>query len=428
MKTTKLALSLLLLGSAAAPMAAAQSADVSGDITVTAWDVAAEALQGVVAGFNEEYPNVNVTVENLGNQQVYDRGLAGCAAGGADLPDVYAIENNEAEVFWNRFPGCFTDLNTLGAGDIRAEFPDFKWTELMLGDQVFAVPWDSGPVVTFYRRDLYEQAAINVDEIETWDDFIAAGQKLDEATGAKMLWFDFSDDGVWRQLANQNGCFYFDDAGENVTANQPGCVAAMETMKKLYDSGVAEIVDWNGALQAFKNDTLAGAVFGGWYVGTIQSNAPEQEGNWGVYPMPASEAGGVRAANLGGSALAIPASSDNPEAAMAFVTYALASTQGQVGMLENFGLVPSYLPALDDPYIQEGVPYWGDQAIWQDILATLGEIPQARGTQYFQEARTIVTATLTQYLTEGTYDSAQAAMDNAAEQIAGATGLPIAGQ
>lgn len=419
-------LSLLVLGTA--PLAAAQNTELSGEITVTAWDVAAEALQGAVSGFNEEYPNVTVTVENLGNQQVYDRGLAGCAAGGADLPDVYAVENNEAEVFWNRFPSCFTDLTTLGASDIRAEFPDFKWTELTLGEQIFAVPWDSGPVVTFYRRDLYEQAGISPDEIETWDDFIAAGQTLDEATGAKMLWFDFSDDGVWRQLANQNGCFYFDEAGETITANQPGCVAAMETMKKLYDAEVVEIVDWNGAIQAIKGDTLAGAVFGGWYVGTIQGNAPEQEGNWGVYPMPASEAGGVRAANLGGSALAIPASSDNPEAAMAFITYALASTDGQVGMLENFGLVPSYLPALEDAYVQEGVPYWGEQAIWEEILATLGEIPQARGTQYFQEARQIVTNTLSQYLSENAFDSAQAAMDDAANQIAGATGLPVAGQ
>ena len=342
------------------------------------------------------------------------------------MPDVYAVENNEAEVFWNRFPTCFTDLSTMGVSELRSDYPDFKWTELMLGDQIFAVPWDSGPVVTFYRRDLYEQAGINPDEIETWDDFIAAGQTLDEATGAKMLWFDFSDDGVWRQLANQNGCFYFDDAGETVTANQPGCVDAMETMKQLYDTNVVSIVGWDGAIQAFKNDSLAGAVFGAWYVGTIQSNAPEQEGNWGVYPMPASEPGGVRAANLGGSALAIPASSENPEAAMAFVEYALATTNGQVNMLEDYGLVPSYLPALDAPYVSEEVPYWGNQAIWQDILATLGEIPQARGTQYFQEARTIVTNVLTQYLSEDAYPDAQAAMDAAAQQISGAVGLPIA--
>ena len=426
MKT--LATSLFLLGTVALPLATAQNTDLSGDITATAWNTAAAALQGAVAGFNEEYPNVNVTVEDLGNQQVYDRGLAGCAAGGADLPDVYAVENNEAEVFWNRFPGCFTDLNTLGAAELLDQFPDFKWTELTLGDQVFAIPWDAGPVVTFYRRDLYEQAGINVDDLETWDDFIAAGQKLDKASGAKMIAFDFSDDAVWRILANQNGCFYFDDAGENITVDQPGCVSAMETMKKLYDAKVVSVTEYNGTIQAIKNNTLASTVSGGWYVGTIESSAPEQEGNWGVYPMPASEAGGVRAANFGGSGLAIPTSSDNPEAAMAFIEYALASTQAQVGMLENFGLVPSFLPALEDPYVQEGVAYWGDQPIWEDILATLGEVPQARGTQYFQEAQQIVTNTLAQYLTEGTYDSAQAAMDNAAEQIAGATGLPVAGQ
>ncbi len=418
-------LTLLLAGTLSASFA---QNDLEGDITVMAWDVAAEALDNLVPGFNEEYPNVTVNVEDLGNQQVYDRGLAGCAAGGQDMPDVYAVENNEAEVFWNRFPTCFTDLSTMGASELRSDYPDFKWTELTMGEQIFAVPWDSGPVVTFYRRDLYEQAGINPDEIETWDDFIAAGQTLGEATGAKMLWFDFSDDGVWRQLANQNGCFYFDDAGEAVTANQPGCVDAMETMKQLYDSDVVSIVGWDGAIQAIKNDSLAGAVFGAWYVGTIQSEAPEQEGNWGVYPMPASEPGGVRAANLGGSALAIPASTENPEAAMAFLEYALATTNGQVTMLEDYGLVPSYLPALDAPYVGEEIAYWGGQPIWEDILATLGEIPQARGTQYFEEARQIVTNTLSQYLSEDAYPDAQAAMDAAAQQISAAVGLPVAEQ
>ncbi len=417
---------LLLALVVSACFAQDDGANLEGEITVMAWDVAAEALNDLVPGFNEQYPNVNVTVENLGNDQVYDRGLASCAAGGGDMPDVYAIENNEAEVFWNRFPDCFTDLSTMGASELRDQFPDFKWTELTLNDQIFAVPWDSGPVVTFYRRDLYEQAGIDPSSIETWDDFIAAGQQLDEATGAKMLWFDFSDDGVWRQLANQNGCFYFDNEATQVTANQPGCVDAMETMKQLYDAEVVSIIDWNGAIQAIKNDSLAGAVFGAWYVGTIQTNAPDQSGSWGVYEMPASEPGGVRAANLGGSALSMPASTENPEAAMAFIEYALATTNGQVSMLEDYGLVPSYLPALDAPYVGEEVAYWGGQPIWEDILATLGEIPQARGTQYFQEARQIVTNVLSQYLAEDGYENAQAAMDDAAQQISGAVGLPVA--
>lgn len=426
MKQVLLASSLVLASVLSSAMA--QNTDVSGEISVHSWNIGASALESLVPGFNEEYPNVTVTVEDIGNQQVYDRGLAGCAAGGADLPDVYSVENNEAEIFWNRFPGCFTDLSTMGAADIRDDFPEFKWTELTVGEQIFAIPWDTGPVVTFYRRDLYEQAGVNIDDVETWDDFIVAGQKVGEATGAKAISFDFTDDGVWRILANQNSCFYFDEVGENITVNQPGCVLATETIKKLYDSGIVDIADWNGTIQSLKNNTLAGTVTGGWYVGTVQDSLPEQKGLWGVHAMPASEAGGVRAANLGGSALAIPASSDNPEAAMAFVKYALDSTAGQVGMLKSYGLVPSYLDALGDPYIQEGLPYWGDQAIWQDILETLEQIAPARGTQYFQDARQVMNNILSQYLTAGSYDSAQAAMDDAANQISGATGLPIAGQ
>jgi lactose/L-arabinose transport system substrate-binding protein len=63
--------------------------------------------------------------------------------------------------------------------------------------------------------------------------------------------------------------------------------------------------------------------------------------------------------------------------------------------------------------------------IWQDVLDTLDEISPARGSQFFQEARQIVTAIQAEYLNGG-YDSAQAALDAAAEQISGATGLPIA--
>ena len=100
----KLTASLLLVGAAALPLAAAQNTDLSGDITVTAWDVAAEALQGAVEGFNQEYPNVNVTVENLGNQQVYDRGLAGCAAGARICPTCTRLKTTKPRFFGTVFP------------------------------------------------------------------------------------------------------------------------------------------------------------------------------------------------------------------------------------------------------------------------------------------------------------------------------------
>lgn len=416
------------LMTALALASAASAQNLSGTVTVWSWDAAAKALQSTVPSFNKKYPNVKVNVVDLGNQNVYDRGLAGCAAGGVDMPDVYSIENNEAEVFWARFPDCFVDLNTLGADKVAKNFPAFKWTELMAGNKRYAMPWDSGPVVIFYRRDLYQQAGVNAAGIKTWDDFIAAGKKVNAKFDGKVkmgIVGNGQDDEWFRMLANQNSCFYFDNAGTSVTVNKPGCVDALNTVKKLYDAQVVTTGDWGGQITSFKSGKSASAMFGAWYEGTIRTNAPDQKGKWGVYPMPASKPGGVRAANLGGSALALPSSSKNRAAAYAFMENALATSGGQVAMLKSQGLVPSLLSATKDPYVKVAQPYWGNQKVWQTILDTLGDVPQARGTQYFQDARQVMIVVQADYI-KGKYKTAKEALDDAAKKISSATGLPVA--
>ncbi|WP_425248650.1 ABC transporter substrate-binding protein [Chelativorans salis] len=400
----------------------------TGEITVWSWNVAASSLESTIEGFNAQYPDVTVTVQDLGNQQVFDRTLAGCAAGGAELPDVLSIENHEAEIFWAQFPDCFTNLKELGyTEEIAAGFPDFKRVELEVGDVAYAMPWDSGPVVMFYRRDFYEKAGVDPEEIKTWDDFIEAGKAVAEANpGVVMTRADFNGDTEWfRMLANEQGCGYFSSDGSEITVNQPACVAALETVKKMYDAGIITAADWDEKIQANTAGTVASQLYGGWYEGTIRSTSPDLAGKWGVYRMPSVTEDGPRAANLGGSSLAIPNNSDNKEAAWAFVNYALGTNEGQVTMLREYGLVPSLLSALDDPYVKEPLPYWGDQAVWVDILGTLDQVVPSRGTPFFGDADGIMNAVQSQYLNDG-FDSAQAAADDAANQIALVTGLPIA--
>ncbi|MDZ7703807.1 MAG: sugar ABC transporter substrate-binding protein [Trueperaceae bacterium] len=398
-------------------------------LTVWVWDINKPALESTIASFQEMHPGVEVVVEDLGNQNVYDRGLAGCAAGGFDLPDVYLVENNEAPVFWAQFPDCFVDLRDFGAEELVSDFPDFKWSELRTQDgTIYAIPYDSGPTAIFYRRDLYEQAGIDPDAIATWDDFIAAGVQLNAAFDGEVKMGTISkggDDEWFRMIANQAGCFYFDPAGTEITVNQPGCVQALEQIGDLWNADILLPGGWVEQIQYFQNGLEASAFFGAWYTGTIISNAPEQAGLWGVYPTPALEEGGVRAANLGGSALAITTASDNPELAYDFVVNALADTDNQVDILFNYGLVPSYLPVQDAAALEQGVDYFGGQPVWDLLLGTLGDVPPANGTQFFQEARNVMTAVVNDYL-NGNYDSAQAALDRAANQIAQATGLPIA--
>ena len=407
----------------------ARAQEPSGDLTIWSWNIAASSLASVAKDFMAANPGVTVTAEDLGNQQVFDRMLAACAAGGADLPDIVTVENHESEIFWAQFPDCFVDLRTLGYDDaMAAQFPDFKRTELEPGGVAYAMPWDSGPVVMFYRRDLYEKAGVDPATIRTWDDFIAAGEKIQEANpDVVMTQADLNGDTEWfRMMANEQDCGFFSDDAQQITVNQPGCVAALETLKRVHDAGLLTAGNWDEKIQSNNGGTVATQMFGGWYEGTVRSTAPaDQAGKWGVYPMPSMSADGTHAANLGGSSLAIASTSDSKEAAFAFLKYALATNEGQVKMLKEYGLVPSLLSAVEDPYVAEAQPFWGDQAVWQTVLETLPRVAPSRGTPFFGDADGVLRTVQTGYLNGG-YDTAQAALDDAAQQIELVTGLPVA--
>ena len=137
------------------------------------------------------------------------------------------------------------------------------------------------------------------------------------------------------------------------------------------DAGIVNAAKWDEKIQANTAGKVATQVYGGWgeearFVPlrqTYQAN--------GVYFLPSLTADGSHAANLGGSSLAITANSKNKEAAYAYVDYALGTTEGQVTMLKAFGLVPSLLAALQDPFVSTEQPYWAGQKVWVDILSTL---------------------------------------------------------
>lgn len=416
-------ISLAALAAVGASPALAQA-----EITIWSWDIGAASLQANVASFEAENPGVTVKVEDLGNQQVFDRTLAACAAGGIGLPDIVSVENREAEIFWAQFPDCFADLQTLGYDDATAAmFPDFKRAELQAGGKVYAMPWDSGPVMMFYRRDFYEAAGVDPASITTWADFIEAGSKVSAANpGVVMSQADINGDTeFFLMIGNENGCEYFSADASAITVNSPACAETLDTIKAMVDAGTITGANWGEKIQSMVGGTVATQMYGGWYEGTVRTNATDQAGKWGVYRMPSVTAGGPRAANFGGSALAITAGSANKEAAYAYLLHTLGTTEGQITMLREYGLVPSLLAALTDPYVEQPQEFWGGQQVWVDTLATLDDVVPSRGTPFYGDAVGVMSAVQVRYLNGG-YPSAQDAVNDAARQISLATGLPVA--
>ena len=344
--------------------------DIKAELRIWSWDVAAKGLIDTIPSFNEKYPNVKVVVEELGTSDTYQKLMIGLNSN-TGLPDIMTIETDAFIKYPPNFPGGFYDLSKV-AGHMKADFDPSKWPAGEYEGKLYALPWDSAPAGVFYRRDFFGNAGVNADDLTTWDAFISAGKKVQAANpGVKMIPVNYAQGTyIHNMLRGQLGASSFNAEGEITLADKDN-VRAMELQKRMYNKELTYNADsWSTLVIATKNNEVATVPYGGWWGGTLKDQMPEHHGKWGFMPFPAHEEGGNRAAYSGGASMAIPAQSKNGELAWEFVKNAIATTENQVMMYKKYDLFPSYLPAFEDPYFDEGDAYFAGQNMAR-VLADL---------------------------------------------------------
>ncbi|TDQ40837.1 ABC transporter substrate-binding protein [Aureibacillus halotolerans] len=379
-----------------------------------AWNINVPVLEKAAELFAEENPGFTLEINETGTPDVYQKITTGLQAGGEGLPDIMLVEDDRLQGYLNAFPEAFVNVSEKGFDEHTDKFPGYK-TELLTKDGgLYGFPFDAGPAGVFYRTDLFEEAGIDAQSIETWDDFIEAGKQLKEATGVAMTGIDVNnDDGVYRLMLNQQGTFYFNDAGE-VALTSDESVKAMNVIKTLVDEGLNEnLVGWDAWIGGLANGTIATAPTGAWLTGSLTGQAPDMEGQWGVFPLPAMEEGGNRAANLGGSNYMIPTASDQQDLAYEFMEFFSTSEEVQLTAMEG-GLFPSLNTIYDEPIFKEPVAYFSDQKIWEMFAGMMDDIPTANYTGNYALARD--EATKAQSLTVNGTDPVQA-LQEAADRL-----------
>lgn len=395
--------------------------DVEGNITVWAWALEANYLEkDVLPEFNKKYPNVEVKVEHLGVDQVYQKVSAGLSSGGSGLPDIIQVENNRIHSFTDEFPDAFTNLSALGYDKHEDKFSQSKVEGLKDKDgNIIAAPRDLGPVGVIYRTDIFKEVGIDPASIETWDDFIEAGKKVTAHTGKAFLGTD--SDGLLRIMLQQQGKYFFTEDGK-LDLTSPEAQKAADILQKMKDAGIITYTNnWDGQVAAMKNGEVATQPGAVWWSGTMIEQMPELSGKWDMFRLPAFENGGLRAANDGGSALAIPSSSENKAAAYVFAEFATTDVDSQIKALTNRGLFPALLDAYEEPIFVENQEYFNNQPFFKKFADTVQDIQPVNHAQAELEVRSIMTSEVQAFLLEN--KPAQQMLTDGQEQAKKQTGL-----
>ena len=394
------------------------------EITVWAWNVAAKALVESAKSFNQKYPKIKVNVQEYGlAQNVYER-YSVILSSGVGVPDIIQIESDYVQTFAETYPQYFFDMN--GYIDIEGKVDPSKIsTSYDSEGKLVSIPWDSGPVVMFYREDLFNQAGIDINSIITFEDYISAGKKLKEKfPNITMTGLPFTqDENLFRCLLVANKSYYLNNKGE-ITVASSKAIETLQIIKRLIDEGIAKnTINWDGGIVANKNGELASWIMGGWWGGTIKDQMPEMKGKWKIAPIPAFP-DGARASSSGGAGLSITASEPIKQAAaLEFIKESLMNVDNQLMMYEKYSLFPSYLPTYDDERFLKSDDYFGDD--FNKILADVTkEIPNViYASKDFAEIKNTVVSVYEDVLNNNR--DIKSALEQAANQISGATGRKI---
>jgi ABC-type glycerol-3-phosphate transport system substrate-binding protein len=265
--------------------------------------------------------------------------------------------------------------------------------------------------------------------VSTWDGYLEVCKTVLEKTGHTCFAHSRAnnDARLFEIALWQQGLGYYNDAGE-VTVDSPENVATLEKLAEFWEAGVTSEAQpwtdpWYAELGGTADDATATLVEASW-MGVFLKTwiAVDIPGAWGVAYMPAMAEGQVRASNDGGSTLAIPAESDNKDAAWAFIEFMLARPENQLTQFAYNDFLPALEATYTDPIFEEPDPFFGDQTPRQIYLDVALQIPKATVYGPYYSLMHGHVATAIQRFAAGEL-SAQEALSEAAENIRRETGL-----
>lgn len=365
--------------------------------TVELWTFAnthARWYQEMAERYREEVnPDFQLNVSEVAFDALHERLLVSLQSGGIGAPDISDIEQGAFGSFLRGGgdPGLVDLRPRLEEGGYLEELVAAREALYTSGEAIYGIEHALTPVVLYYRSDLFEAAGVDPNELETWEDFVAASaEMLQDGQAALRVTPD-----LHQMLLLQRGGDYFDDKG-NVTIDSPLSIETMEWLLAQIDAGVfaqapatgREPADW----AAYAAGDTVSQVHADWFAGSFKDSVPELSGKWKAAPLPAWEPGGARTSVLGGTGATIVATSPNIEEAWRFLEFAMLSVDGNVRRYELTNLFPPFKPAWDDERLYSPDPYFSGQTLGRLFAEVGAEAPAQHQSAYRSQLNDLRTA------------------------------------
>jgi multiple sugar transport system substrate-binding protein len=247
-----------------------------------------------------------------------------------------------------------------------------------VGGKIYGVPVDVGPMVLFYRKDLFAKYGISKPPA-TWAEYKADAEKVTAADPGVKFGPWLGDGGSLASFTLQTGQSWYSAKGDSwtVSIDNPGTRKVASYWQDLKDKGLVSKTgsawdpQFNKASEAGKVLTFVSPA---WAAGGLKSDLKDLAGKWRVAPMPTWEAGDGKSASGGGSATSVMTGCKTPREAVQFADFLSSDPQAVKTGIES-GLYPASKAGQEDPSLTGGDPYFGGQKVGDVYKASAAQVP-----------------------------------------------------
>ncbi len=371
-----------LMALALAVLPAMLFAQAKTDMTLwTFQELHATYYKSAVAAWNTANPTkqINLNVEVFPYDDMHNKLLIALQSG-KGAPDIADIEIS-------KFPNYLKGETQLVPLDdllnpIRKQFVQARLDIYGQGGKTYGICFHVGADVMYYNMDIMKAAGVDIDKIDTWDDWVKAGLQVKAKTGKPMTTIETTDQWSYWPLISQQKSDYTDAKG-NVTIDNATNIKTLQFLHDLIYVQKIAVVAPGGfhhseQYYGFMNDGGAATIWMPmWYMGRFTDYMPDLKGKMAIRPLPRWTKGGNRSAGMGGTGTAVTKQAKNIPLAKAFLVYAKGSKEGNIQIWKQLGFDPVRWDVWGDPAMNEPnkfTQFFQNPNIFQTLLQVKDEI------------------------------------------------------